>query len=297
VYNGASKVRRQVWIQNAVDTFTFDYTTKPELINFDGDKTLLCAKDDHKTADNYRAQLKYAPLYLDRREALQYFADSNMIKDLALGLKDKYSGIRSFTLDKIGENTAAMADSTLKIDIEQVAQNEADNKTRAKAITLLAARPDAKYKYLFDKGISDSSYSVAGASLIGLSNLDPANAYTLAKKYIADARGDLNEIATTILVLSSKPEDADLILAKYETLPTQSKLNLTAYFCGYLSKLDDAQKIKSGVDEVVAFRNKIPSSYKDSLYPYINDALQKIGTAKGGEVQVYVDNAISAKAY
>lgn len=293
IYNGSNKTRKQVWIQNAVDTFTFDYTTKPDLVNFDGDKTLLCEKDDHKTADNYRAQLKYASLYVDRREALQYFADSNMVNDLALGLKDKYSGIRSFTLDRLGENAAALADSTLKQSIEQIAQTDTDNKTKAKAITLLAARPDPKYKYLFDKGINDSSYSVAGASLIGLSNLDPANAYTLAKKYVVDAKGDLDEIATTIIVLSSKQEDADLILAKYEGFSTQTKLNLTAYFCTYLSKLSDTQKIKDGIDKVVAFRNKIPSAYKESLYPYINDALEKIGTAKGGDVQAYIANAIS----
>lgn len=296
IYNGSDKTRMQVWIQNAVDTFTFNYTTKPDLINFDGDKTLLCEKEDHKTADNYRAQLKYAPLYVDRREALQYFADSNMVNDLALGLKDKYSGIRSFTLDRLGENAAALADSTLKQSLEQIAQTDTDNKTKAKAITLLAARPDPKYKYLFDKGIGDSSYSVAGASLIGLSNLDPANAYTLAKKNVVDAKGDLEEIAATIIVLSSRPEDADLILAKYDAFSTQSKLNLTAYFCTYLSKLSDTQKIKDGVDKVVAFRNKIPSAYKDSLFPYINDALQKIGTAKGGDVQSYVANAIS-KSY
>ena len=83
-----------------------------------------------------------------------------------------------------------------------------------------------------------------------------------------------------------------MIVKKYEGLPTQSKLNLTAYFCSYLSKLSDEQQIKEGVDKVVAFRNKIPSSYKENLYPYINGALQKIGTAKGGDVASYIANAI-----
>ena len=73
IYNGATKTRHQVWIQNPVDTFTFNYTTRPDLINFDGDKILLCQKTDHKTADNYKAQWKYAPLYVDRHEAIQLF--------------------------------------------------------------------------------------------------------------------------------------------------------------------------------------------------------------------------------
>ncbi|MFT4152448.1 M1 family metallopeptidase [Parafilimonas sp.] len=292
MYNGPNKVRHQVWIQNQVDTFTFSYTTKPDLINFDGDKTLLCEKIDHKTDDNFRAQLKYAPLYADRREALQYFADKNMTKDLSLGLNDAYYGIRSFTLDRLGEVEGAMKDTALQQSFVHIAQTETDNKTKAKALTLLASVASPAYKPLFEKGINDSSYSVAGASLIGLSNLDPSGSYALAAKYAQDARGDLNEIVTTIFMLTGKPDDYNIIASKYEALPTQSKLNLTTYFCNYLSKLGDEQNIKDGVDKVVAFRNKIPSAYKENLYPVINGALQKIGVAKGGNVQAYVDNAI-----
>lgn len=292
IYHGSTKERHQVWMQHPVDTFTFSYTAKPDLINFDGDKTLLCEKIDHKTDDNFRMQLKYAPLYADRREALQYFADKNMTKDLSLGLNDKYYGIRSFTLDRLGEVENAMADTALQQTVEHIAQTDNDNKTKAKALTLLAALRNVKYQPLFEKGINDSSYSVAGASLIGLSNLNPSNAYSLATKHAQDARGDLNEIVTTIFILTGNPADYDMIVTKYEGLPTQSKLNLTAYFCNYLSKLSDEQQIKNGVDKVVAFRNKIPSAYKENLYPYINGALQKIGAAKGGEVQAYVANAI-----
>ncbi len=292
IYNGSNKVRHNVWIQNPVDTFYFNYTTKPDLVNFDGDKILLCEKTDHKTAENYKAQLKYAPLYVDRREALQYFADSSMIKDLSMGLNDKYSGIRSFTLDKLGEDANILSDSIVINTIEQLAQNETDNKTKGKALSFLAATANPKYKYLFEKGIDDSSYSVAGASLFGLTNIEPANAYSLANKYLPDAKGDLGEMVTTIFILVGKPEDYDTISNGYENLSTQSKLNVFIYFCNYLSKLNDEQKIKAGIDKVVDLKTKIPSSQKDEIYPVINEALKKIGTAKGGDVQAYVMNAI-----
>src|SRR5690606_13113035 len=162
---------------------------------------------DHKTDDNFRAQLKYAPLYLDRREALQYFADKNMTKDLSLGLNDKYYGIRSFTLDRLGEVENAMTDTTLQQTVEHIAKTDNDNKTKAKALTMLASLRNVKYQSLFEKGIDDSSYSIAGASLIGLSNLNPSNAYSLATKYAQDAKGDLNEIVTTIFMLTGNPAD------------------------------------------------------------------------------------------
>jgi aminopeptidase N len=293
IYNGAAKTRHQVWIQNPVDTFTFDYTTRPDLINFDGDKILLCVKTDHKTADNYKAQWKYAPLYVDRYEAIDYFGDNNMLNDLSLGLKDKYYGIRSFTLDKMKGNTDVLTNQTILQTIERIAQNDEHNRTKSRAISILAATKDAKYKPIFDKAISDSSYTIAGAALEGLSNLDSANAYTLAKKYSADAKGNLEEVAGNIILSAGNEADYDMIVKKYDDLPLgQGKLNLTPAFCDYLSKLNDTQKIKAGIDKVVAFKNLIPEAYKNFTDPAINAGLEKIATAKGGDIQAYVQSAV-----
>ena len=53
IYNGTNKVRHSVWAKNAVDTFTFNYTKRPELVNVDGDKVTLWLKRDNKTLENY----------------------------------------------------------------------------------------------------------------------------------------------------------------------------------------------------------------------------------------------------
>lgn len=293
IYNGASKTRHQVWMQNPVDTFTFSYTTRPDLINFDGDKILLCEKTDHKTADNYKAQWKYAPLFMDRREAIAYFAANKMPYELSLGLSDKYYAIRSFTLDNMKQDTSTLSNAeTLRI-IERIAQNDEHNRTKSRAIALLAATKDKRYKYIFDKDINDSSYSVAGAALEGLGNVDSANAYILAKKYAADAKGDLAEATGDVIVSAGNEADYDMISQKYDAMPlSQSKLNLTPQFCTFLSKISDVQKIKTGVDKVIAFRNAIPSAYRTNTDPVINASLQQIATAKGGDVQAYVSNAL-----
>ena len=168
IYTGAIKTRHQVWMQNPVDTFTFSYTTKPDLINFDGDKVLLCRKTDHKTAEDYKAQWKYAPLYVDRLEAINYFADNNMINELSLGLNDKFYAIRSLTLDKMKTNADVLSNQTILQTIERIAQNDDHNRTKSRAIDILASTKDAKYKSLFEKDVNDSSYSVSGSALGGL---------------------------------------------------------------------------------------------------------------------------------
>ncbi|HQU57446.1 MAG TPA: M1 family aminopeptidase, partial [Chitinophagaceae bacterium] len=75
IYNGAQKVRHRVWANDAIDTFTFHYTKRPDLVNVDGDKIMLWSKDDHKTLDNYIFQYKNAGNYVDRREAIEFAAN------------------------------------------------------------------------------------------------------------------------------------------------------------------------------------------------------------------------------
>ena len=58
------------------------------------------------------------------------------------------------------------------------------------------------------------------------------------------------------------------------------------------SKLNDTQKIKAGIDKVVAFKNSIPEAYKNFTDPAINASLEKIATAKGGDIQAYVQGAV-----
>ena len=80
--------------EDKADTFTFAYTQKPDLVNVDGDKILLCEKKDNKTLDNFIYQYKYAGLYLDRREAIDYCAkhedDPKALDLLKLALRDRF---------------------------------------------------------------------------------------------------------------------------------------------------------------------------------------------------------------
>jgi aminopeptidase N len=289
VYNGRDKKRYKVWMNDKIDTFTFNYTKRPDLINVDGDKILLWQKTDNKTAENYKAQIKYAQLYLDRREAYAYFAKNHM-PELMSGLKDKYAGLRSYTLDLISEDSTMITDASVLQTIDSMAKTEPDKKTKAKAIEVLAATADEKYKPLFEQNVNDSSYTVAGAALEGLNILDSANAYTLAKKFVNDAKGKLGEVVAGVIMTNGTEGDFDFILQQYkETPPGQGKFEATSAFCSYLTKINDVDKIKRGIDEIVAFRNMIPETYKSFTDQIINNALKRVASAKGGEVKDYIE--------
>ena len=98
VYEGGNKTRHKVWVENENDSFYFPYSRKPELINVDGDKIVLCQKTDHKTLENFIYQYSHAGLYLDRREAIEFCAehqdDPAAQALLRQAVKDRYAELR-----------------------------------------------------------------------------------------------------------------------------------------------------------------------------------------------------------
>jgi len=288
IYNGAAKKRNKVWIENKTDSFTFSYTTHPDLINVDADKMLLAEKTDNKTTENFIHQIKYAPAYLDRREALEYFGKKGM-KELALGLTDKFEGLRNFTIDRLSKSKMSN-DAAVIAGIEDIANKDKNKKTQAAAITYLAKFADKKYLSLFTKFVNDSSYSVAGASLEGLEKLDSTKAYEMAKKYSADAKGTLGAVVNKTLVHYGTEADFDFIAKRYNDAPlSQEKIAETMDFCIFLAKLNDTNKVKKGIEDVIKFRNAIPEQYRDFTDPSIKQALSKVAKAKGEAIKTYID--------
>ena len=282
VYNGTAKSRYKVWLQNKIDTFNFTSSNKPTLINVDADKILLAEKTDNKTADNFVEQWKNAKNYLDRREALDYFAKNNM-PELAEGLNDRYYGLRLYTLNKFEVNKSLITPSVLT-RVEKIANTEPYKTVQAKAIELLARQENKKYQPLFTKFVGDSSYSVAGASLEGLTKLDPASAFTLAKRYSTDAKGKLGSIVSGVIMSSGTDEDFDIIFGQYKKAPlNEAKLQLSADFGKYLVKVKDGDNVKKGVDEMLKFRNIIPEQFRNYTDPSFKSAFDKIAKAKKDE--------------
>ena len=279
VYNGANKNRYNVWIQNKTDTFTFNADTKPTNINVDADKTLLVEKTDKKTKENWIEQWKYAKNYLDRKEALDAFS-RNKMQQITDGLDDKFDGIRLYTLNVLNEKKELITNEAIT-KFETLATDDPSKKVKAKAIELLAFLKDKKYIPLFTSALNDSSYSVAGAALEGLIILDRSNAYTLAKKYSNDARGKLGTLVTQILLVNGTEEDYHVIVDHYMNEPSgDDKILMSTLFANYLTKISDADKVRSAVDMIFTYRNTVPAEYKSFIDPAFKTAFNKLSKAK-----------------
>lgn len=288
VYNGANKTRYKVWVQDKVDTFLFTSASKPDLVNFDGDKILLCTKKENKTLDEYIHQYKYAGTYLDRREAIDFASkhqdDPKAVAFLKTALKDKYEGLRSFTLSHID-----MKKDNVKKEVEPVlldlAKNDPKKTVKAAAIAKLGAYNNPAYASLFKAAINDSSYTVSGNALEALSDIDSAAALTEAKRLAAlPAKGKLSSVITAVMIESGDESSADMILKNFESMPlSQNKFNLLQTLGSFLGKTKNTDIFKRGVDDIVAFRDAIPESFKGQTDQFINGVLLKGLAAKKKE--------------
>ncbi|MEO8416764.1 MAG: M1 family metallopeptidase [Ginsengibacter sp.] len=277
--NGHNKKRYKVWVNDKVDTFYFPSENKPSLVNVDADKVLLCRKTDNKTAEEFEQQYKYAGNYMDRKEALKYFAD-NKLSTLVTGLSDTYHGLRLFTLEKLDETKGYSVPTVLNA-IEQMAEKDPDKLVQAKALEMLVKVNDKKYEPLFAKFVNDSSYSVAGSALDGLITLNPANAYTLAKKYSSDAKGKLGAVVNKAVMANATEDDFNIVYDNYKASPpSQDKVQETIVFGKYLVGMKENTHVKKGVNEIIKFRNQIPEKYRSFIDPGFKQVFGKISAAQ-----------------
>jgi aminopeptidase N len=275
IYTGPSKTRHTLWIRNVTDTFTFNYTKRPDLINVDADKVMLWVKKDNKTLDNFIHQYRYAGNYLDRREAIEFASknqkDTRAQELLKLALKDKYHGLRNYALAVID-----MKNEEFKKSIEPVlfdmAKNDKKSTVRATALGRLSSYKKAEYAQLFNAATKDSSYTVAGTALEALREVDAEAAMKIAKELQKQkSKGILKEAITTTVASSGDESMAEEIIGGFAKLPiSQEKFQQLNALNAYLIALKNVEKVKQGVDEIVKFRDAIPEQFQNQTNPFIN---------------------------
>ncbi|HLY68104.1 MAG TPA: M1 family metallopeptidase, partial [Puia sp.] len=296
VYEGGNKKRYRVWMMNHADTFSFVVNSKPDLINVDGDKILLCEKNDHKSLDEFIYQYHHAGLFADRREALmfalQHQTENKALSFLKECLRDKSWRIKSTTLEGIEADNDTVR-KELEADIANIAMNESYKPVKARAIAILGNYKQAGYKQLILAATNDSSYTVAGDALIALSKIDSAAASEEAKKLSSvPAKGELKYA----LVSNSDETKFDAIYNNFSGLAFGNEQFFTIKpFAHFLRNVKNTDKIKKGVDLLVKLRGDIPQQYHSFTDPEINGALKELMEKKQAQGLTEQADYIKAK--
>lgn len=301
IWHGNEKKRQLVWMENKADTFNFTVKSKPDQINVDADKILLVDKKDNKTLAEFIHQFKHAGNYLDRREAVAFAGnntkDPAAVQLLVDALSDPYFRIRSLAITNLGK---VKPDDAIIAKIEAIAKKESRKMVKAEAISYLANLKNQSYKSFFKEATRDSSYTVAGAALEALTELDSVEALQITKELSKEpAKGRLNEAISNVLITYGDEKSFKVVSESYEKMPLSfPKVQMSATYAAFAAKLTNMDEFKKAVDAIVEFRDLIPASAKAQTDPVINGALkelaQKKESAGATEMAAYVKSKLPA---
>ncbi|HET9057263.1 MAG TPA: M1 family metallopeptidase [Chitinophagaceae bacterium] len=257
IYYGAKRERHKVWLEKQSEVFDFSYTQKPDLINVDGDKVLLCVKEDNKSASNYEHQFKYAGNFIDRKEAIEYFA-ANKNKNLFWGLTDKFKGIRFQTLAIMAELRDSLEYRDTESQLKFIAEKDEHRPNRALAITLLSYLNKDEHLPLFKKGLTDSSFSVAISSMLALQDKDMAYVKLKLPEIKKEAKGEFLKIIGNFEIASADESKFDSLYTLFDNLPFGlEKFEFAEPFSRFLYHVNDFTKFKKGITGINSFKKSI----------------------------------------
>lgn len=292
IYAGGQKIRKEILINSREQNFSFDVSSKPDLIDFDADKILVGETNDNKTAENYYFQYKNAPSYANRIEALQFIMQSKASSGqqvLLAGLKDKSADLRALSIDGLNLEDAKIKAAALPV-LLQIAKSDKDTEVRSGAIMKLAETGDQTYKALMNESLKDRSYKVIAAGLGGLVKLAPQEsvsalaaldtdtkdhiASSVATLYISDPQDEHQAFYENVMATGDKNKVFAVIGQYFQYLRANVNPAVTEKGIKHISDVIERLKLQSYLNEQLA------SAYTAAVQTKLKQATSATGTAK-----------------
>lgn len=263
VYTTKGKTRTMVMVDKKEQIIEIAFTEKPLLINVDADRTTLWTKKDNRIGGTaaYKALYEKAGLYADRDEAISYFAKNQLTDDTAktmliTALNDKYFGLRNKAINAL-DKSFITKNSTAETTIINLAKNDPKKLTVAAAIRKLGGLDNAAdYKNIFEKAITDNSYTVAGRALNALSKTDLVTAKKIAVTLKAPIKGALKTEIAAIKYKGASEADFDAITNSFVTSDLQDKFQGLSPYIAYVGMLTNINLVQKALATITAFRDK-----------------------------------------
>lgn len=197
LYMNGKAERKHIEITEQKQTFTLTAQGVIQLVNFDAERQLLCNLEYAKSKEEYIFQLKNAPLWEDRYEALKELESHISDEDVftlyvETALKDKSHHIRNFAFSKFDKAPSAYLDK-IKSTLKEIYANDQKTYTRAKALSSLNKKflNDPDIVQLNHDALKEQSYAIIAEGLDALSKIDPNIAMKAAKGFEKERGKDI----------------------------------------------------------------------------------------------------------
>ena len=230
-----------VIVDSVKHSFTFNVASKPDLVNFDADKMLLCEKvDNHKTMEEWAFMYEHAPRYLDRFEAIKEASKSNdeiAVKTVTHALNDSYVNIR-LTAIKLIKKAAKSNEKEVKAKLIDLAKNDKESQVRGNAMEALVENFDAdeEIKAVLINAVSEESYYVIEKALENLSSVSYQDAMKFAKSLESDETPQIKNTVCYVYAEHGEAEQNSFFIKTSSELTGYEKYAFILSYSKYLKK-------------------------------------------------------------
>lgn len=253
IYANGKVERHEIVIDQVEQEFDFLISTKPDLVNFDGEKAILCERTEIKSDEEWLFQFYNAPLYLDRAWAFDECINMKTEESAQLvldAMSDPYYNLRLMALRNIKKaQVKRYFETELRVALIELAQSDSSSAVRAQAVESLQKifSGDEELVAIYTNALQDSSYSVINAGMIALADEDPGKALDLAKQYENEDNSTIRRAVAEIYADYGNEDQYDFFENTANSLSAGPRYSFMLLFHGYLKKQNNAT-IKKGAD-------------------------------------------------
>ncbi len=263
-YFAGTKNTERIVITEKTQTFSFRFPSKPLVVNFDSEKMLTCSKTDEHSEEEWIALFNNAPLYLDKKEALEHLNtltwNENIATVFTKAINDKNKKIRSFALSNIDPLLATADSSSIGEELIKIANDTKINSAvRVNAISKLSALSlNGKVYATLNALCNDSSYNVIAASIEGISSNDMKEALKKVKPFENSTDENIVKIAANFYSKHGDASAAEFMLKSISGDVNYGSLNIVNT---YLKNQEDFSTIKLFTKRFIEIGNETNDKY------------------------------------
>ena len=253
VYVNGTVQHYEKTLYRSYDAWAFDIPAKPDLVNFDAEKMLLCTKTDDHTKAEWDFMFRHAPLYIDRYEGFSHLmkgyessGDSIALNAIETALNDKNFNIRNMAIKNLYRVMNDSPDKTkkelMKNKLIDMAQHDVKSSVRAEAISTLEKNFDDTLLFSFYRTIatSDLSYNVDVEALKALYDKNDSLGFKLAKSMEQDSGSAIVEGIASIYADMGRDEQNSFFLKNFKKTKGINRYKTMNDYFKFLKRCDDS---------------------------------------------------------
>ncbi|MEO6166556.1 MAG: M1 family metallopeptidase, partial [Chitinophagales bacterium] len=292
VYEGGKKTRYARVVNDANQEFTFSSDSRPDLVNVEADKVLVCEKTDNKSDSAFVFQIDHAPLFMDRLEALQFFSENTLSPfyqhAMLRGMNDRLPAIRLASLEGTRLIDVEDGGGLLKKKITELAKSDSSSHVRATAMEKMAMWNDPSVITILENGLLDSSYTVIATALQAMVEVDSVKAYKAAQVLERDSSDEVMRGLTAVYARMAGPEKNDFFLKQLSG--SDISYNTTVSYGQYLSRwAEDKKVVESALPLLYNISEKNPAWY---VRLAATNSLENLYTAMDERKEAYTNQMV-----